>query len=348
MVFVNLIDSIPDLLYKHNCVIIPDFGGFITNFKHSGFDESRNIISPSCKKVAFNQSLIENDGLLVSNWAQKKEISYKQALDEIKSFADFLKERIFLNKSFDFKNIGTFYLSAEDKIIFVPYQGLNFLESSFGLYPIKIKSLNVQPALSISQNNAINNENLIEEDSTLLDENLTIGKTIRFYNPLFLKVASIIAIAAISIFSIFYLNSSPTAIGNEEQKASIINIDTYTFKKPQKTQKISLVNLEYNKERVKINQIKSRLDSFSVYNAPKNETYNVLIGYYKTEALATKLLKQILNDYTNAFLTEKTAEGYGVVVETFYKHTTANAFSVMLKQNGYKNIKIEKQIVIGE
>lgn len=68
MEFINLIESVSELLYKHNCVIIPGFGGFITNYKPSGFEESRNLISPSSKKVAFNQLLIENDGLLINSW----------------------------------------------------------------------------------------------------------------------------------------------------------------------------------------------------------------------------------------------------------------------------------------
>ena len=134
---------------------------------------------------------------------------------------------------------------------------------------------------------------------------------------------------------------------NNEQHASIITIDTNS-EKPVKTKQINLVKLEFDAERQKINEIKSQLDSFSVYNSPKQETYNVLVGYYATEALANKILKSLSYDYSNAKLAEKTTEGYAIIVESFYKHTTANTFSVMLKQNGYNNVKIEKQIVIGE
>lgn len=348
MVFVNLIDSVPELLYKHNCVIIPGFGGFITNFKHSGFEESRNLISPSCKKVAFNQGLTENDGLLVNSWAQQKGISYKEASDDVALFSEFLRERIFSNKSFDFKNIGTFYLSAEDKIIFVPYQGLNFLESSFGLYPVKIKPLHVQPILSIDQSKV---EEKKEESEEITVNNSEPTKVLHFNYSKLLKVASLILIASVSVFSVYYLinskkQSEAFVQKNNEQHASILSIDT-NIEKPVKTEKITLPRLEYDAERQKIIEIRTQLDSFSTHNSPRQETYNVVVGYYASQAAANKVLKNLLYDYSNAKLSDKTAEGYGVIVENFYKHTTAATFSVMLKQNGYKNVKIEKQIVIG-
>lgn len=348
MVFVNLIDSVPELLYKHNCVIIPGFGGFITNFKHSGFEESRNLISPSCKKVAFNQSLTENDGLLVSSWAQQKGISYKEASDDVTSFSEFLRERIFSNKSFDFKNIGTFYLSAEDKIIFVPYQGLNFLESSFGLYPVKIKPLHIQPVISIIQPEV---EEKIEELEEIQDNTKKPTRVLHFNYSKLLKVASLILIASVSVFSVYYLintkqQSGALVLKNNEQHASILSIDT-NIEKPVKTKKITLARLEYDAERQKLSEIRTQLDSFSTHNSPRQETYNVVVGYYTSQASANKILKNLSYDYSNAKLTEKTVEGYGVIVENFYKHTTAATFSVMLKQNGYKNVKIEKQIVIG-
>ena len=61
----NLINHISELLYDHNCVIIPGFGGFITNYKSADFDHQNNVVLPARKVVAFNQSLVENDGLLI-------------------------------------------------------------------------------------------------------------------------------------------------------------------------------------------------------------------------------------------------------------------------------------------
>jgi nucleoid DNA-binding protein len=355
MINISLIDSVAELLYKHNCVIIPDFGGFITNYKETGFEESRNLISPPCKKVAFNQILVENDGLLVNHWSQKKGISYTESFKNVSDFAVFLKETIVSNKSFDFKNIGTFYLNTENKIIFIPYLGHNFLESSFGLQPIKVKPLQLQPVISVISEKSLK-EIAIPEISivpeTTLYQTEKVIKPNYFKNPLFLKAASIALIVAFIIFTINFLitNSRGLIAGykqKNEQQASIIPIDTNS-EKSVKVKTVTLSTLDYDAEHKKIDELKTQVTTLSEGNPSRQETYNVVVGYYETEVQAQKFLKKLSVDYSNAKLANKTTEGFGILVESFYKHTTADAFSVMLKQNGYKNIKIEKQIVIGE
>lgn len=137
----ELIDLVSELLYKHNCVIIPQFGGFVANFKSSEFEESRLLLSPNRKKVAFNQSLVENDGLLINALVKRKAISYEQAEKEVLFFAKFLKDRLINYKNYEFKNIGSFYLNKEDRMIFVAYEGLNFYKKSFGLAEVKVRKI---------------------------------------------------------------------------------------------------------------------------------------------------------------------------------------------------------------
>ena len=137
----ELIDLVSELLYNKNCVIIPGFGGFVGNFKSTDFDDNRLLISPTRKKVAFNESLIENDGLLINALQSKKDISYEQAEKEVALFASFLKDRLIKYKNYEFKNLGSLYLNKEDKLIFVAYDGANFHKKSFGLSEVKIKRL---------------------------------------------------------------------------------------------------------------------------------------------------------------------------------------------------------------
>ncbi len=353
MAFVNLIDTVSELLFKHNCVIIPEFGGFIANYKHSGFEESRNLISPSSKKVAFNQSLLQNDGLLVNFWAQSQNKSYKDALEDVELFSSFLKDKIRSNKSFDFKSIGTFYLNAENKIIFVPYQGLNFLESSFGLHPVKIRQLHSYSLLYNSNQPTIEDIKAEETNEESIEIHPNLQTPSRYHLvPQFLRVASVLLFLAISIFSVFYLIDSNSKtqmvrVKQVENQASLLTIDT-NIKKERKVKGLQLTVLEYQKERQKIKAIKTKLDSFSEYNSLKQETFNVVVGYYSSSKVAKNMHQKLLNDYSNAILMDKTTAGYGIVVESFFKHTTAETFCVMLKQLGFKNVKIEREIVIGK
>lgn len=137
----QLIDLIPDLLFKHNCVIIPEFGGFVANFKSARFNEERLLASPAIKRIAFNQSLTENDGLLIKELSRVKDISYADAEKEVSNFVKFLKGRLDQYNNYEFKNIGSFYLNKEGKIVFVAYEGLNFYPNSYGLADVKVKRL---------------------------------------------------------------------------------------------------------------------------------------------------------------------------------------------------------------
>lgn len=137
----ELIDLVSELLYNKNCVIIPNFGGFVGNFKSTDFDENRLLVSPTRKRVAFNESLIENDGLLIHALQKRKGISYEQSEKEVALFASFLKDRLTKYKNYEFKNLGSLYLNKEDKLIFVAYDGANFHKKSYGLSDVKIKRL---------------------------------------------------------------------------------------------------------------------------------------------------------------------------------------------------------------
>ena len=137
----ELIELVSELLYTHNCVIIPGFGGFVGNFKHTEFDESRMLLSPARKKVAFNRSLQENDGLLINGLVKRKGISYEQAEKEVTTFVGFMNDRLEKYRNYEFRNIGSFYLNKDNNLIFVAYEGLNFFKKSYGLQDVKVRPL---------------------------------------------------------------------------------------------------------------------------------------------------------------------------------------------------------------
>ncbi|NNG09397.1 MAG: SPOR domain-containing protein, partial [Arenibacter sp.] len=57
---------IAELLYRYNCVIVPEFGAFLTQMKSAVINDTTNSFYPPSKIVSFNEQLSSNDGLLVS------------------------------------------------------------------------------------------------------------------------------------------------------------------------------------------------------------------------------------------------------------------------------------------
>ncbi len=68
------------LLFEHDCVVIPDFGGFIANYVSADIHPIRHTFVPPSKNIAFNEMLKLNDGLLVAHIANHEHISREEAL----------------------------------------------------------------------------------------------------------------------------------------------------------------------------------------------------------------------------------------------------------------------------
>jgi len=127
----KLANYISDLLYRYECVIVPEFGGFVTNNKSAKIDKINNTLQPPYKQITFNGHLTNNDGLLANYIASADKIPYESALNfirfEIESWKEKIKDQVLF-----IDPIGSFSL-VDNKLHFEPQKKVNYLPSSFGL-----------------------------------------------------------------------------------------------------------------------------------------------------------------------------------------------------------------------
>ena len=133
---------ISDLLYRYDCVTIPEFGAFLTKRVSAKIDESNHTFFPPKKVISFNEQLQHNDGLLASYIADSEKIPYEVAVQKIskqvKSIKSFLNE----GETLSFSTIGDLVLSNDGKIIFEPSHHSNYLTEAFGLSEFKASNVN--------------------------------------------------------------------------------------------------------------------------------------------------------------------------------------------------------------
>jgi hypothetical protein len=131
---------ISDLLYRYECVIVPGFGGFVSNTISSTVNNFTHTFTPPTKKLSFNSQLKNNDGLLANYIATSENISFEQAISNIE-----LKvrqwQRSLQNENIQLNAIGTLSLNKENNIIFEPLESTNYLASSFGLASFQSPSI---------------------------------------------------------------------------------------------------------------------------------------------------------------------------------------------------------------
>lgn len=130
-------NSIKELLHRHDCVIVPDFGGFVCNREQSRIDQVSHIITPPAKRIVFNQNLKTNDGLLAQRIAEKLTITYTEALRSIAELVNQLRSHLEQIKQLDIESFGSFRLNADANYVFLPDRMNNYLYSSFGLAPMQ-------------------------------------------------------------------------------------------------------------------------------------------------------------------------------------------------------------------
>jgi nucleoid DNA-binding protein len=126
------------LLYDHECVIIPQFGGFVVNAQDFQFNTKENKIYPKRKCVAFNEKLKTDDRFLTTEWANKQSISQKEASIEIAAISKELKSQILSQGYLTIGELGAFTLNTENRLSFTPNPDFNADLTVFGLFPVSL------------------------------------------------------------------------------------------------------------------------------------------------------------------------------------------------------------------
>ena len=137
----NINQAIQDLLFEHDCVIIPKFGGFVTNYKPAFIHPKKQMVFPPSKKLSFNVNLKNNDGLLANYISQKENISYQTAAEFVSSSVEEFKHDLHSNKRLSLEGIGWISINTSGALEFSPEDTHNFLRDSFGLKPVFLPTL---------------------------------------------------------------------------------------------------------------------------------------------------------------------------------------------------------------
>ena len=123
------------LLQEHDCVVIPNFGAFVTRNISSKISSDGVKIFPPNKEVSFNKSIIKNDGLLINLISSSENINYETAEKKLANWTARINKKIQKNNYIEIKNIGCIALE-KNNYVFTPNRKSVFLKYSYGLSSI--------------------------------------------------------------------------------------------------------------------------------------------------------------------------------------------------------------------
>jgi biopolymer transport protein ExbD len=127
---------ISELLYDYDCVIVPNFGGFVSNYAPAKVHPVQHTFSPPFKRIVFNKNLKNNDGLLANHIAANLNTDFPEALKHIDHFVSDVNSQLKAGKKVLIEDVGTLYWDVERNIQFEP-STKNYLLEAFGLIQIQ-------------------------------------------------------------------------------------------------------------------------------------------------------------------------------------------------------------------
>ena len=234
---IDLAKSISELLFQHETVIFPGFGGIVTGYKSASIDYVQGLIYPPSKELTFNEKLTINDGMLERFVRERYDLSYEEAQQAVGAYVTKIQVSLEKGELVFFPKVGRLYRNYERKLQFLQ-DNTNYNTDTFGLPPVQF-----YPILR-------SKDALVNEAPIPVEQHQMVGsKTTNFAQMVQRAMPALIGFAVVGIaISLFLLR--PEGILNENGP-STLPVSQNINKKPSSPEQASILDIVKKKEIVK-------------------------------------------------------------------------------------------------
>jgi hypothetical protein len=222
------------LLLNNDCVIIPQFGGFMAHYVEARKDERDCAFLPPMRTIGFNPKLTLNDSLLAQSYVEVYDISYPDAIARIEDEVRELKQHLAHDEQYEMNSIGTLRLNKNGDYEFEPCSAGILTPSLYGLsyYEFKtLKQIEAEETAKIQQLNPaeapIAKHSTVVSMATVNDDTEEVQEKSSNLTTLWRNIA-----VACVAFIIFLLIPAPLANNNARLIQSKVNTSLLDFVMP--------------------------------------------------------------------------------------------------------------------
>lgn len=139
---IPLARHIETLLLRHDCVVVPSFGGFITNYVEAQpeLHETQGVVYPPYRVVRFNPSLTQNDGLLVGSYMTAYDAAYPAAEKQMRQDVNRMVDTLKLDGVYELGNIGTLRMDLSRHVTLEAHESGIATPLFYGLSSLEMQS----------------------------------------------------------------------------------------------------------------------------------------------------------------------------------------------------------------
>jgi len=131
--------NIAQLLHEYECVVVPGFGGFVTNYRAANIDASGKAVPPT-RDLDFVDKLTFNDGVLVKRLAEQNGRSYQEAISSIETYTTDCTKALYQQQPIYVPKVGKIEADSAGHLQFQA-ENTNFLTDAFGLPELDLKPI---------------------------------------------------------------------------------------------------------------------------------------------------------------------------------------------------------------
>ena len=159
-------EVICQLILRHNCVVLPNFGGFVSKTISAQIDFEKGILQAPYKQLLFNRNLINDDGLVLAEYARLNGLYYQEGVSQLTDFTGKLNADLAQGKQVSIPKLGIFTKDADGIVRFEQDRHFNLLLSSYGLSNVTFVPNQVQEETPIIQLNPVTIEEPSQKNPT--------------------------------------------------------------------------------------------------------------------------------------------------------------------------------------
>lgn len=342
------------VLLVNDCVIIPDFGGFVLQRCPAHHAEEEYAFYPAYKEVVFNPSLNHNDGLMVESYMEIYGMDFNQAQAALKSDVLELKKMLDSQESVSLGIIGRCRKKEQATLVFEPERNtMLYSINSYGLpmfhmAPVESEHKRQEAAMKTT---------LVPEHAISTSSVSQSQKGHKGFSPLRL-VGQVTGVAAAACVLFFLITTPVKDIEGASYKAGFVFPEMMNIPPSEKTEEAkttSFTERDELKEEPLSDTSQVMLDSVSSTSAfdsenserqltrvPKSEiaiekatsrTYYVIIASFDTQKRARQFVSEIASgDFQHVGIVQN-EEKIRVYADKYDNRVEAETYVFRLREN---------------
>lgn len=136
-----IIKYLAELMFERECVIVPEFGAFISKDVPARLDYGVHRLTPPSREFVFNAQLVSDDDVFANYLCVRQHITHDAATSRLHAFAMQCLAKLEVDGELEFDGVGTLHYVDSQNITFTADTAVNFNGDAFGLGMLTVQPI---------------------------------------------------------------------------------------------------------------------------------------------------------------------------------------------------------------